>query len=42
MLIAWQGTATTAVTIPLPKRGSGAITTGEDTLDLIRRLAAQL
>ena len=40
-LIAWQGTATTAVTIPLQKRGSGAITTGEDTLDLITRLAAR-
>ncbi|MGH3181797.1 MAG: recombinase zinc beta ribbon domain-containing protein, partial [Streptosporangiaceae bacterium] len=39
-LIAWQGTATTAVTIPLPKIGGGAITTGEDTLALIRRLAA--
>ncbi len=40
-LIAWQGTATTAVTIPLPKRGAGAITTGEDTLALVTRLAAQ-
>ena len=39
-LIAWQGTSTTQVTVPLPKRGSGAITTGEDTLALIRRLAA--
>ena len=39
-LIAWQGTATTHVTVPLPKRGAGAITTGEDTLTLIRRLAA--
>jgi hypothetical protein len=39
-LIAWQGTATTQVTVPLPKRGAGAITTGEDTLALIRRLAA--
>jgi hypothetical protein len=41
VLIAWQGTATTAVTVALPRRGAGAITTGEDTLDLIRRLAAQ-
>ncbi|MGH3122892.1 MAG: recombinase family protein, partial [Streptosporangiaceae bacterium] len=40
-LIAWQGTATTAVTITLPKRGAGAITTSEDTLALVRRLAAQ-
>jgi len=40
-LIAWQGTATTAVTIPLQKRGGGAIATGEDTLDLITRLAAR-
>ncbi len=39
VLIAWQGTATTAVTVPLPKVGGGAITTGEDTLALIRRLA---
>jgi len=39
-LIAWQGTATTQVTVPLPKRGAGAITTGEDILTLIRRLAA--
>jgi len=39
-LIAWQGTATTAVTVPLPKRGAGAITTDEDALALIRRLAA--
>ena len=39
-LIAWQGTATTQVTVPLPKRGAGAITTGEETLTLIRRLAA--
>ena len=41
VLIAWQGTATTAVTVALPRRGAGAITTGEDTLDLVRRLAAQ-
>ncbi len=39
-LIAWQGTSTTQVTVLLPKRGAGAITTGEDTLALIRRLAA--
>jgi len=39
-LIAWQGTSTTQVTVPLPKRGAGAITTGEDILTLIRRLAA--
>jgi len=39
-LITWQGGATTAVTVALPRRGSGAITTGEDTLELIRRLAA--
>ena len=41
MLIAWQGTATTAITIPLPKIGGGAITTSEDTLALVRRLAGQ-
>src|SRR6266536_6368344 len=41
VLIAWQGTAATAVTVALPRRGAGAITTGEDTLDLVRRLAAQ-
>jgi excisionase family DNA binding protein len=40
-LIAWQGDATTAITIPLPKQGAGAITTGEDTLALVTRLAAQ-
>jgi excisionase family DNA binding protein len=40
VLITWQGAATTPVTIPLPKRGSGAVTTGEDTVNLIRRLAA--
>ena len=41
VLIAWQGTAITAVTAALPRRGAGAITTGEDTVDLVRRLAAQ-
>ena len=41
VLIAWQGTATTAVTVPLPKRGAGAITTGEGTVALVRRLAGQ-
>ncbi len=41
VLITWQGTATTAVTIPLPKRGSGAITSSEDIVSLVRRLAAQ-
>lgn len=41
VLISWQGTATSAVTVPMPKRGSGAITTSEDTLSLIRRLAGQ-
>ena len=40
-LITWQGTATSAVTFPLPKRGSGAITTSEDTVSLVRRLAGQ-
>ena len=35
VLVAWQGTATTAVTVALPRRGAGAITTGEDTLDLV-------
>jgi DNA invertase Pin-like site-specific DNA recombinase/predicted DNA-binding transcriptional regulator AlpA len=40
-LITWQGTATSEVTFPLPKRGSGAITTSEDTVSLIRRLAGQ-
>ena len=41
VLIGWQGGATTAVTIPLPRRGSGAITTSEDTISLVRRLAGQ-
>jgi len=41
VLIAWQGTATTAASIPLPKIGTGAITTSEDTLALVRRLAEQ-
>jgi excisionase family DNA binding protein len=41
VLIGWQGGAATAVTIPLPKRGSGAITTSEDTISLVRRLAGQ-
>ena len=40
-LITWQGTATSEVTFPLPKRGSGAITTSEDTVSLIRRLAGK-
>jgi len=40
-LIAWQGTAVSAVTFPLPKRGSGAITSSEDIVSLIRRLAGQ-
>jgi hypothetical protein len=40
-LITWQGTATSAVTFPLPKRGSGAITGSEDIVSLIRRLAGQ-
>jgi len=38
-LITWQGTATSAVAFPLPKRGSGAITSSEDIVSLIRRLA---
>ncbi len=38
-LIAWQGTATTAVTVALPRRGAGAITTAEDTLALVTHLA---
>ena len=38
-LIVWQGAATTTVTIALPKIGGGAITTSEDTLALVRRLA---
>jgi DNA invertase Pin-like site-specific DNA recombinase/predicted DNA-binding transcriptional regulator AlpA len=38
-LISWQGTATSAVTFPLPKRGSGAITSSEDIVSLVRRLA---
>ena len=37
ILITWQGRATTAVTIPLPKPGTA--TTSEDTIALIRRLA---
>ena len=40
-LITWQGTATSAVTFPLPKRGSGAITSSEDIVSLVRRLAGQ-
>ena len=40
-LITWQGSATSDVTIALPKRGSGAITSSEDTVSLIRRLAGQ-
>ena len=40
-LITWQGMATSAITIPLPERGSGAITTSEDTVSLVRRLAGQ-
>ena len=40
-LITWQGAATSAVTFPLPKRGSGAITSSEDTVSLVRRLAGQ-
>ena len=40
-LIGWQGGATSAVTVALPRRGAGAITTGEDTLALVTRLAAQ-
>jgi DNA invertase Pin-like site-specific DNA recombinase/predicted DNA-binding transcriptional regulator AlpA len=38
-LISWQGTATSSVTFPLPKRGSGAITSSEDIVSLVRRLA---
>jgi excisionase family DNA binding protein len=41
VLISWQGTATSAMTIPMPRRGSGAITTSEDTISLVRRLAGQ-
>ena len=40
-LISWHGTATSAVTFPLPKRGSGAITSSEDIVSLVRRLAGQ-
>jgi excisionase family DNA binding protein len=40
-LITWQGGATSAVTFPLPKRGSGAITSSEDIVSLVRRLAGQ-
>jgi DNA invertase Pin-like site-specific DNA recombinase/predicted DNA-binding transcriptional regulator AlpA len=40
-LITWQGTATSAITVALPQRGSGAITTSEDTVSLVRRLAGQ-
>ena len=39
--ITWQGTATSTVTFPLPKRGSGAITSSEDIVALVRRLAVQ-
>ena len=41
VLISWQGGATTTMTIPLPRRGSGAITTSEDIIGLVRRLAGQ-
>ena len=40
-LISWQGTATTPVTIALPRRGSGATPTSPGTVALVRRLAAQ-
>ena len=40
VLITWQGTATTTITVPLPRPGSQAIATSEDTVSLIRRLAA--
>jgi len=40
-LITWQGTATSSVTFPLPKRGCGAITSSEDIVSLVRRLAGQ-
>jgi excisionase family DNA binding protein len=40
-LITWQGSATSSVTFPLPRRGSGAITSSEDTVSLVRRLAGQ-
>ena len=40
VLITWQGTATTTITVPLPRPGSQAIATSEDTISLIRRLAA--
>ena len=39
VLITWQGTATTAITMPLPRQGT-TTTTSEDTISLIRRLAA--
>src|SRR5262249_19069200 len=41
VLIIWQGGAMTTVTVSLPKQGSGAITTSEDIISLIRRLAGQ-
>ncbi len=40
-LISWQGTATTPVTIALPRRGSGATPTSPGTVALVRRLATQ-
>ena len=41
-VISWQGTATTPVTIALPRRGSGATPTSPgDTVALVRRLATQ-
>ena len=40
-LISWQGTATTAVTIALPRRGSGATPASPGTVALVRRLASQ-
>jgi excisionase family DNA binding protein len=40
-LISWQGTATTPVTIALPRRGSGATPTSPGTVALVRRLAGQ-
>jgi DNA invertase Pin-like site-specific DNA recombinase len=40
LCIVWQGGAATKLTMPMTKRGGHTRTTGEDTLGLVRRLAA--
>jgi DNA invertase Pin-like site-specific DNA recombinase/predicted DNA-binding transcriptional regulator AlpA len=38
--ICWEGGATTEITFALPKRGDSALTTDEETVEAVRRLAA--